>query len=67
MENLNINDLLEEIQNSLMTVGGQLFELFNDIDYISKIILFKKAITNTQIDIPVVVEKLQHEPTYYIN
>ena len=63
----NLNDILTEIQLSLSNMGGQLFDLFADIDYISKIILFKKAIIHTQIDIPNVVTKLQHEGSYLLD
>lgn len=62
-----INDILTEIQSSLPFIGAKLFEVFSDIDYISKIILFKKAIAQDVVDddgIPEVVNKLQHEKIY---
>jgi hypothetical protein len=55
----NISDILADIESSLPSIGAKVFEIFTDIDYISKIILFKTAINDDMLDIHAVVHKLQ--------
>lgn len=55
----NINDILFDIQTSLTKTVNKLYDTFRDIDYISKIILFKEAINSDQLPIVDVVNKLQ--------